>query len=276
MAQKTQNNGFWGTKIGFVTLNVILAIALCTILLVVLVSWLKRYTDHAIEVEIPQITGLYPEEAAVLLSSAQLELEISDSTFSHKVPLGTIVEQIPVAESHAKRGRKVYAIVNAKTRQKVAVPDLHDMSYRQAENNLKRLGLVVDSVIYQPSEFRDLVIDLLKDEEPVEAGTYLEEGTHLMLVVGTGKRSEMVAVPDLRGRSVKEARRMLLDHRFTFGVCSYDVPPTEETEELYVVYQQEPEAGKLYLEGSSVSVKVSTDLEKTITSDNETDEENFF
>lgn len=276
MAQKKQNTGFWGTKIGFVTLNVILAITLCTLLLVALVTWLRKYTDHSIEVEIPQITGLYPQEAEVLLNSAQLELEIIDSTFSYKVPLGTIVEQVPLAESHAKRGRKVYAIVNAKTRQKVAVPDLHDMSYRQAENNLKRLGFIVDTVIYQPSEFRDLVIDILQEEEPVEAGTYLEEGTRVTLIVGTGKRSQMVAVPDLRGRSVKEARRMLLDHRFTLGTCTYDEQPTEETEELYVVYQQEPVAGKLYLEGSSVSINVSTDLEKTITSDTETDEENFF
>lgn len=276
MAEKKQNNGFWGSKIGFVTLNVILAIVIGTLLLVALVSWLRTYTDHSIEVEIPQITGLYPEEAAVLLGSAQLELEISDSTFSHKVPLGTIVEQIPAAESHAKRGRKVYAIVNAKTRQKVAVPALNDMSYRQAENNLRRIGLAVDTVIYQPSEFRDLVIDLLLDEEPVEAGTYLEEGTRLTLVVGTGKRSEMKAVPDLKGRNAKEARRMLLEHRFVMGGCVYDETPTEETEDLFVVYDQEPAAGKLFLEGSSVSVKLSTDLEKTILEGNTGDEDNFF
>lgn len=276
MAKNTKKDGFLSTKLGFVTLNLVIAIAIGTGLLIALVSWLRTYTDHSIEVEIPQITGLYPAEAEVLLQSAQLELEIADSTFSHKVPLGTIVEQVPQAESHAKRGRKVYAIVNAKTRQKVAVPALHDMSYRQAENNLKRLGFVVDTVIYQPSEFRDLVIDLLLNDEPVEPGTYLEEGTSLTLVIGTGKRSQMVAVPDLRGRSAKEARRLLLEHRFTMGNCAYDEQPTEETEELFVVYDQEPAAGKLYLEGSSVNIKLSTDLEKTILEGNTDDEENFF
>jgi len=43
-----------------------------------------------------------------------------------------------------------------------------------------------------------------------------------------------------------------------------------------VVYDQEPDAGKLYLEGSSVSIKLSTDLEKTILENNTNDEENFF
>lgn len=276
MAERKQNKGFLGTKIGFVTINLVIAIAIGTVLLIALVSWLRKYTDHSIEVEIPQITGLYPEEAEVLLHSTQLELEISDSTFSYKVPLGTIVEQIPAAESHAKRGRKVYAIVNAKTRQKIAVPALHDMSFRQAENNLRRLGFVVDSVIYQPSEFRDLVIDLLYEDEPVEPGTYLEEGSHMILIVGTGMRSQMIPVPDLRGRTLKEVRKVLLDHRFTMGTAAYDEPPTEETEELYVVYDQEPGAGKLFLEGSSVSVKLSTDLEKTILEDNTNDEEIFF
>lgn len=276
MVKNTKKDGFLATKLGFITLNLVLAIALGTLLLIALVSWLRKYTDHDVEVEIPQITGLYPEEAAVLLQSAQLELEIADSTFSHKVPLGTIVEQIPQADSHAKRGRKVYAIVNAKTRQKSAIPALHDMSYRQAENNLRRLGFVVDTVIYQPSEFRDLVIDILYNDEPVEPGTYLEEGSLLTLVVGTGKRSQMIAVPDLRGRNAKEARRMLLEHRFTMGSCNYDEQPTEETEDQFVVYDQDPAAGKLYLEGSSISIRLSTDLEKTITEGNTDDEEEFF
>lgn len=276
MVKNTKKDGFLATKLGFITLNLVLAIALGTLLLIALVSWLRKYTDHDVEVEIPQITGLYPEEAAVLLQSTQLELEIADSTFSHKVPLGTIVEQIPQADSHAKRGRKVYAIVNAKTRQKSAIPALHDMSYRQAENNLKRLGFVVDTVIYQPSEFRDLVIDILYNDEPVEPGTYLEEGSLLTLVVGTGKRSQMIAVPDLRGRNAKEARRMLLEHRFTMGSCNYDEQPTEETEDQFVVYDQDPAAGKLYLEGSSISIRLSTDLEKTITEGNTDDEEDFF
>jgi beta-lactam-binding protein with PASTA domain len=56
----------------------------------------------------------------------------------------------------------------------------------------------------------------------------------------------------------------------------YDIPPTEETQEQYIVYSQSPESGTVVVEGSNVNLKLSTDIEKTITADNEVDEEEFF
>ena len=49
MAERKQNKGFLGTKIGFVTINLVIAIAIGTVLLIALVSWLRKYTDHSID-----------------------------------------------------------------------------------------------------------------------------------------------------------------------------------------------------------------------------------
>ena len=44
----------------------------------------------------------------------------------------------------------------------------------------------------------------------------------------------------------------------------------------YIVYSQSTESGTVVLEGSSVNLKLSVDIEKIVTADNEQDEEEFF
>lgn len=276
MSKNSNSSAFWGSKIGFIVKNLLVAIALGVIVLIVLVNLMKQYTHHGEEVEVPQVTGLYLEEAQVLLESSGLQLKVIDSTFSNKVPLGTIVEQNPPKESHAKKGRAVYVVLNARAPQRVAIPNLQNMSYRQAENNLIGLGLIVDSMEYEPSEYRDLVLDLRKGEESLETGDMIEVGSHLVMVVGFGKGTEMMDVPNLRGLPLREARRRLLEAHFILGQYSYDDQPTEKDKDEFVVYFQEPDAGNKLLEGSSIRVMLSKDLEKAVTTQTTNDEEEFF
>ena len=59
----------------------------------------------------------------------------------------------------------------------------------------------------------------------------------------------------------------------------YDEEATAEEEEQtqYIIYQQTPSSGTVVVEGTSVNIKLSTDIEKTITTGNEeSDEEDFF
>lgn len=260
----------------FIGLNVLIAVVLMVVIILVVVIWLRQYTHHGQEIEVPQITGLYVQEAEVLLASSDLKVEVIDSTFSNKVPLGTIVEQLPPAEAHAKAGRTVYVIVNAKAERQVVLPELHDISYRQVSNMLRQLGLEVDSIIYEPSEYRDLVMDLRVGEQSLETGEKVNVGTKISLVVGQGAGTEMVTVPDLGGLRLVEARSALLATHLSLGSTSYDEEVTEENRDLYVVYMQEPQAGQMLLEGSGVQIKLSLNKEKAVTADNVEDEDVFF
>lgn len=268
---------FWrSTKAGFIVKNVLLALFVVIVALVCLLSWLKRYTEHGVEVEIPEITGLYIEEARLRVEASGLQMEIIDSTYSSKVPLGTIVEQNPPAGSHAKHGRAVYVISNAQSVRQVPMPDLHDISFRQAEATLQSLHIRIKDYIYEPSEYKDLVLDVRQNGQSIEAGQRIDEGSEVVLVIGRGKGTEKIAVPNLCGKSLQEARSLLLARYLTLGIYDYDEPPTEETESLYVVYKQEPSAGTVILEGSCVDIYLSTDLEKAIVNTEARDEEEFF
>jgi len=269
MNKNSENLKFLGVNVG-------IAVVILLILVIVIVKGMKNYTKHGQEIEVPQITGLYPSEAEMLLQSSGLNLEIIDSTFSSKVPLGTIVEQNPPMESKVKEGRAIYVVINASAQRRVVMPELHDISIRQAENMLKQLGLQVKDIVYEASEYRDLVLDVRQDSVPIETGTKVVEGSALTLVVGKGRGTEMVGVPDLGGMSLTSARSLLLSQHLTMGRAEYDETPEEEIKDEFIVYDQSPRAGNSLIEGGAVVVKLSRDKAKAITAGGQEDEEEFF
>lgn len=261
---------------GLIIKNILLAAVVVALLVVVLVLSLRSYTKHGKEITVPDINGLYIEEAKITLSAEGLLLEVIDSTYSNKAPLGTIVEQNPIANSKVKEGRTIYVIQNARMRRPVVMPPMRDISLRQAEATLRSLGLVIDSIVYEPSAYRDIILDIRSEGEVVEAGTRLVEGTPIVLVVGQGQGTEEIIIPSVIGKNLDEARAWLLSHKLTVGIVEYDTPPTEENIQSYIVYSQSPESGIVIVEGNSVNLKLSLDIEKTVTADNEQDEEEFF
>ena len=267
---------FWKSTTAFVLKNVIIAAILIVLLIVCAVKWLSSFTHHGEEVVVPTITGLYVEEAQILAGNEGLTIQVIDSTYSKKASLGTIVEQNPRAESNAKRGRTVYVIVNAKTVRQVPVPDLRDVSCRQAEATLKAIGLEVEGIEYEPSEYKDLVLDLKHNGEHIEPGTRINEGSLLTLVVGFGRGTENVEVPNLTGKNIADIRATLLSNRLILGSVTYDTELTEENKNCFVAYSQSVSAGSLLLEGSRIDVQMTTDLQKAATASAQLSEEDFF
>lgn len=265
-----------GNSFVFVVKQVIIAAAVVVALVIALVVFLRKYTQHGIEVITPDVTQLYLEEARIVAEAEGLRLMVIDSTYSQKVPLGTIVEQSPLPGSKVKHGRTIHVIENAKMRRPVVVPELRDVSLRQAQATLRTLGLQVDSICYEPSTYRDIVLDVRMDTGLVLAGTRLSEGSSVTLIVGKGQGTENVTIPTLIGKSLEEARSWLFAHKLTIGTVVYDIEPTEETKAEFIVYSQTPESGSIVLEGTNVNIKLTMDIEKTVTGDNEADEEEFF
>ncbi len=262
----------------FVLINLAIALIIAVLLLVALKWWLNRYTEHGIEVEVPQITGLTVEEAQILLEGETLRLEVYDSTYSSKVPLGTIVEQTPAPVSRVKRGRTVYVVMNARQRRQVAVPQLADVPYRQAESTLRQMGLTPVGLVYKPSAYRDLVLDILtEDSTSITPGTLLTEHTPVILVVGQGLGTEQVITPDLKGLGLQDCRSLLLATHLTLGTFTYDKEPGEDNINRYIVYDQHPAAGSRLTEGKAVNILLTTDRKKAVSVNaDEYPEEEFF
>jgi len=273
-----EKRGFFDkSDVKFVVANIIFAILIGIIILVSLIAWLRTYTEHGVEVEVTDVRGLVEAEAQPLLAAQGLNLVIIDSTYSDKVPFGTIVEQDPKPNSHAKHGRSVYVTINATTKRQITMPNLQDISYRQAETTLRGLGLCVDSVYdYEPSAFRDLVLDVKAGGVSIKPGEKVPVGTKVRLVVGFGKGTEQVEVPSCIGLTLQDARSLLLSHRLTVGAVYYDEPGEEGVTQF--IYRQTPSAGEKLLEGETVTLRLSKDIEKAARGNNiqEPEEDGWF
>lgn len=110
----------------------------------------------------------------------------------------------------------------------------------------------------------------------IAAGTRVDEGSKVVLVVGRGKGDAKVIVPNLIGKKLSEARSLLLSRYLTVGFTEFDEQPTEETEDLFIVYKQEPSSGNQIIEGSRVDIYLSTNIEKAMSAQNHSDEDDFF
>lgn len=272
-------NKFINTKLGLILLNVGMAVVVGVILLFIVFGWLKHYTQHGVEVVVPNVTGMQYLEAEQCLADSSLQLVIIDSTFSNTVPLGTIVEQNPSEGSSAKKGRAVYAIINSSYHRQVEIPNLQDISYRQAQATLASMGIKVGNIEYEPSEYKDIVLDLRYKGKPLVPGEKLSEGTAITMVVGRGKGTEKVRVPSLQGKHLSEAHSQLINvSHLTVGFVRYDETPNMENIDSFIIYRQSPSPGTMVLEGTGVEVSLTLDIEKAITTNisEEKEDDDFF
>lgn len=263
----------------FVVLNIGAAILIVAILLWGLSAYLHKYTQHGIEVQVPDIKGMLVTDAEHELASQELKLVVNDTTYSDAYPFGAIVEQDPTPNSNVKHGRSVYVTINASGKRQVTIPDLLNKSSRQAENDLRGLGLIVDEEYdYEPSAFRDIILDLRIDGLSVEPGEKVPVGTIVRLVVGFGHGTEEVVVPGVIGMTYQEARSTLLNAHLTIGAVYYDEEEemADMDEQMQYVYRQTPNEGEIVIEGEQVTLRLSSDIEKAATDQGDGEDEYLF
>lgn len=260
---------FWKETFGgFVLKNILTAIALVIALAWGTLIYVDYLTHHGETVTIPDLRGSYVEEAEILLSKQGLFPAVIDSVYVPGRKLGTIIDQIPGPNATVKRNRPVYLIINSRQVHQVSLPELYDVSYRQADAMLQSLGLSVASVESAPSDYKDLVIGVKLGGRSLIAGTRIPEGSALVLVVGNGKGNVKVEVPFLKGMNLEDATQAALAESFVIGTLNYDVPPSGNESE-YIIYRQRPAAGSASPSGTRIDLYFSKDKSRV----NETFEE---
>ncbi|MFY0630147.1 MAG: PASTA domain-containing protein [Flavobacteriaceae bacterium] len=102
--------------------------------------------------------------------------------------------------------------------QKIKVPDLNKMSLSDVESTLKELNLdfkVIDSASYNPNYPKRSVI-----EQNPEAGDFVKEKRKIYLTLNPSKYRD-ITIPDLNGRTKRQAMTQLQSIGFKIGEFSY-------------------------------------------------------
>ena len=250
---------FWKNSLGgFILKRLLLAIVIFVALVWVTIALIDVYTHHGESETVPDLRGLYVEEADLLLNNHGLYSVVIDSVFVRDKKLGTIIEQIPAVNSTVKRNRPIYLIINSRQVRMIPVPDVNDVSFRQADAMLKSIGLNVSSVEYSPSEYKDLVITIKYRGRNISSGMRVPEGSSLVLVVGSGLGGEELPVPGIKGMSLEAGTEEALNGSMVIGAVEYDVEPSGN-EDKYVIYRQRPAEGKSVPAGTRIDVWLSKD-----------------
>ena len=265
-------------KSKFFWINVGVAILSVIVLTIIVLFSLKFFTKHGEQVAVPDVTGLYVEEADVLLKKQDLSYQVVDSVYVRDKLQGEILEQIPRAESNVKTGRTIYLTINSKSDKMIILPQVQNVSYRQARATLEAIGFVVSNIEYKPSEFPDLVMGIRVGQTPVRAGDRLRAGASVVLIVGSQTQGETAVAPDLIGFTQSAAEQLILQNNFVVGSVDFDVPPTNEADKAnYFVYRQSPEPTTSYELGRRINIWLTKDADKmSEKSSKETTEEDFF
>ena len=165
--------------------NIVAIIVVIALLLTVLFSSLNVYTKHGESVEVPDVKGVTEADAVPLLKSKGLRYEIVDEVFIKSKTPGVICEQIPLPGAIVKPNRIIYLTINSFSTKQIELPDVRNISLRQAEDMLINKGFEV-SVELVDSEFKDLVLRIKKGNTVVYPGAKFIDGTRLTLEVGAG------------------------------------------------------------------------------------------
>lgn len=250
----------------FMTLVVNGCIALAILVAVILLVnvLLGVITRHGSNRNVPDLVGMTIPEAEDALKDERLKLAISDTLFVPIYKAGVVLEQRPLAgEDKVKAGRKIYVTINADNQRTVEVPYVTGLSLRQAVGDILSVGLEIEKLIYKQDMADKNVLQEKLGEESIKEGvkTMAPMASGVTLVVGIkGNTSE--SVPNLVGKTLHEAKRLLWGAGFNVGQVSYDAEMNLLNQTDAVIWKQTPAARVSSRLGTEVAVELTLDKEK--------------
>ncbi|HNX88585.1 MAG TPA: PASTA domain-containing protein [Paludibacteraceae bacterium] len=257
-----EKNSFWNnTFVGYTLKNILIAIAVFIGLVWITLILIDFYTNHGDTHKVPGLKGVSIEQAVKMLDKLDLKAEVIDSVYVKDQKLGTVIEQNPAEGSIVKPGRPIYLIVNSRSVRLIALPQVADLSLRQAEATLQSVGIHVSSIQYAPSEYKDLVLGVKYRGQNITRGTKIPEGSTVVLVAGNGYGAAATAVPAVMGMNLSTAIEIINASSFVVGGVIYDLEPDGD-EESYLIYDQRPAPGDSVSAGGTINLWLSKDPNK--------------
>lgn len=245
--------------------NLLLAFLILIVGMAIIMQILKIYTRHNQNLSVPDFTGLTLIEAIETAARKDLRAEVFDSVFLNDFEKGTVVEQHPRPGFKVKKNRKIFLTMNAINPEKVAMPDLVDLTMRQARAKLESFGLKVGRITYEPHLAINMVLAQRMNNRELTPGDSVVKGSQIDLVLGKGLSEEQAAVPNLVGLNLEEARLLASDRFLSIGAAVRDQTIlTPEDEMLSIIFKQRPEPGPeaTLPMGSAIDVWITLDSTK--------------
>ncbi|MEQ8217552.1 MAG: PASTA domain-containing protein [Arenibacter sp.] len=164
-----------------------LALVVSVLLVVGAMQYLKATTNHGKFVEVPDLSKLSVTEMRSLIDESKLRYEVLDSAnYNPTYPRFSIIDQTPRAGSKVKENRKIYITVNPSGYKKVTIPNIIQVTQRNASSMLKAVGLEVERVTYVDELGKDMVYNIKYKGKYIVPGDKLPKTSKIELICGNG------------------------------------------------------------------------------------------
>jgi len=146
-------------------------------------------TQHNNYVKVPKLFGLNISKAIESANKKYLNIIILDSAkFNQNHPPLTVLEQFPKHNKEVKKGRKIYLTLNPVGYKKMRVPNVIQITLRNAETLLNAVGFQIGELIYKDNIGKDMVLEIRHEGKKIEPGHALQQRKKIDLVLGNGKK----------------------------------------------------------------------------------------
>lgn len=204
------------------------------------------------EVRVPDLTGQDIVTVIETLTMQGLQLKVERREPHTTLPKDAVISQIPAPGSGIKKGRQVRVVVSQGPSEMQA-PKLVGEHYRKAEIMIRQAGFSPGNLSRVSSESveRDIVIS-----QAPPAGSQVNKGGAISMLVSSGKRVPVLVTPKLIGKKAEEAVKIVdlagLQHRIVYKTSGSRLTTADR-----VVVSQKPGAGYPVPSDGTVDIIVS-------------------
>jgi beta-lactam-binding protein with PASTA domain len=219
--------------------NLLAALFLIFLIGFLFLQSLSWFTNHGAYLKVPEVKGQNVDNAIKILEKQGFDVVIQDSIYSDSIPRYTVIKQLPDPDATVKVNRTVYLTINRLTPPEITVPKLEGLSFRFADDLLRRNHLRLGDTIYRPDFMKGSVLEQQYNGSRITAGAKVPWGARINLIIGGGLQVQEMPVPGLVGLTFAEARAILETKGITLASI-IAMSTVKDTAAAYV-YKQNPQ-----------------------------------
>ncbi|MEI7661146.1 MAG: PASTA domain-containing protein [Bacteroidota bacterium] len=182
--------------------HLLIATGITAVLIWITLQSLSFYTKHNDYIIVPDFRSLNYKAVLANPDYRNYQFSVIDSLFDADKPKGSILTQDPYPGAKVKKNRMVYMTVTSVIPEKTTMPDLRDLTLRQAQTMLESAGLKLGKLLYIRSFDEDAVQNQLFEGKAIKAGSVINKGSSITLTVGMGAKASEIRTDSLRADSI--------------------------------------------------------------------------
>ena len=212
---------------------------------------MPRLVHRNQEIRVPSLLDAPLADARESAAAVALVLEVIREEAHPSAPAGTVIDQQPQPGGVIRSGRRIVVVVSGGP-PAGPVPDLRGLTPRQAEATLQRETFRLGRTLNL--RWSGAVASTVAWQSPA-AGTPVDTGHVVDLIVSESSGTPSLLVPDLRGRSLFATRAAVEASGCVLAPAHYRrdsrIPPN-------TIVEQEPAPGSRILKGETIELVAST------------------